>query len=99
MARTVCRFQFAPGPSIEDVEETLLVALYGAEGIHGAARVRLEAGYAVDEKARTLVVDAGTPVGETVVQLFTGYLTREFGEDAFEVERVVADEPAAGVVR
>lgn len=93
MKRIVCRYSFRPDVPMREVEETLHLSLYGAEGIHGAARVRLDAGYAIDEKARTLVVDASTAVGETVVQLFTGYVGREFGEDAFLVERVVSDEP------
>ena len=36
----------------------------------------------------TCVVDAATPVGRTIAQIFTDLLTREFSEDAFTVERV-----------
>jgi hypothetical protein len=42
-------------------------------------------------------VDAATPVGRTIAQIFTGLLSREFGEDAFTVERVTeppAESPA-----
>ncbi len=88
MNRIVCRFTLEPDVLLDDVEELLLLSLYGAEGIHGAARVRLESGYLLDGKTRTLVVDVTTPVGETVVQLFTGYLTRDLGEDSFRVEKV-----------
>lgn len=35
------------------------------------------------------MVDAATAVGKTIAQIFTGLLGREFGENAFTVERVV----------
>ena len=40
------------------------------------------------EKKRACVVDAGTEVGRHIARIFTGFLTREFGEEAFKVERV-----------
>jgi hypothetical protein len=67
-----------------------MLAVLSAEGIHGRARVRLDAAFYLDEKKRACVVDAATPVGQTVAQIFTGLLTREFGEDAFTVERLAA---------
>ena len=95
MTRTVHRFTFEPHVSVEEVEQTLHLALYGAEGLHGAARVRLEARYVVDEKTRTFVVDATTHVGQTVAQLFAGFVLKEYGEDSFHVERVLREEPEA----
>jgi hypothetical protein len=46
------------------------------------------------------VFDAGTPVGRDFNRLFIGFIRREFGEDAFRVERVESKsetpcEPAA----
>jgi hypothetical protein len=34
------------------------------------------------------VIDKGTDVGQHIAQLFTSYITQEFGEDAFRVERL-----------
>ena len=93
--RRVCRFEFGQSVPMEEVEDTLLLAILAAEGVHGQARVRLDAGYHVAEDAHACVVDTSTPVGETVAQVFTGYLIREFGEDAFLVERLDAADPAA----
>lgn len=93
--RRVCRFEFGREVPMEEVEETLLLAVLAAEGVHGQAQVRLDAGYHLAADAHACVVDTSTPVGETVAQVFTGYLIREFGEDAFHVERVVAADLAA----
>lgn len=95
MARQVYRYRFNAKVPLDQAEETLLLAVYAAEGVHGAARVRLEAGYLLDRKTRTCVVEASTPVGETVAQVFTGYLSREFGEDSFQAESVGDDTSAS----
>ena len=89
MKRTVCRYTFEARVPVEEAEATLQLSFFGAEGLYGAARVRNESGYVVDEPTRTFVVDASTEVGETVVRLFTGYATKEFGAGAFRVERIV----------
>ena len=33
-------------------------------------------------------IEAGTPVGRDINRLFLGFVSREFGQDAFRVERV-----------
>ena len=88
MTRNVYRYIFEPAVSLAEVHDSLAMSIFAAEGIHGQAQVRLDAGYAMDEDARACVVDAATPVGLTFAQIFTGLLVRQFGEDAFEVERV-----------
>jgi hypothetical protein len=95
VSRQIHRYRFAPEVDLGQVEETLLLSVYAAEGVHGAAKVRLEAGYHLDEQARACVVDAGTAVGETVSQIFAGFLAREIGEDEFTVERIQAVEAKA----
>lgn len=84
------RYSFTRRVPLREAIESLYLAIFAAEGVHGRAQVRLDAGYAFDEKARTLAVDAGTPVGKTVSQVFTSLLTRQFGEEAFTVEHVAA---------
>ena len=34
------------------------------------------------------MIDAGTPVGRDLNRLFVGFVGREFGADAFTVERI-----------
>ena len=94
MSRDVYRYTFDEKTSLTEVRDSLFLAVFSAEGIHGRAQVRLDAAFCLDEKKRACVVDAATPVGRTVAQIFTGLLTREFGEDAFAVERV-AEPPEA----
>ena len=57
----------------------------------GAAEVRMDGGFLLVEKRRVLVVDATTPVGLSIAKVFTGLVLREFGEDAFRVDRIVDD--------
>lgn len=93
MSRAVYCYAFAEGISLAEVQDSLILATFCAEGLHGRARVRLDAGFHLDEGRRACVVDASTPVGQTVAQIFTGLLIREFGDDAFSVERA-GDRPS-----
>jgi len=54
----------------------------------GARRRRLDASFCLDEKKRACVVNAGTEMGRHIACIFTGFLTREFGEEPFKVERL-----------
>lgn len=88
MTKELYRYTFEAGVSMEDIEASLLLALLAAESLHGEAQVRLDAAHFLDPGKRACVIDAGTPVGRDVNRLFAGFITREFGEDAFQVERV-----------
>lgn len=90
MSEAIYRYSFRQGVPPEEVRYSLLLAALAAEGVHGQSEVRLDAGYHMDEEQRACVVDATTPVGRTISRIFTGLLTREFGEGAFSVERVDA---------
>lgn len=89
------RYSFSKETSLAEVENSLFLAVFSAEGLHGRAQVRLDAAYFMDEKRRACVVDAASAVGKTIAQVFTGLLAREFGDDAFTVERVVGAHQAA----
>jgi len=93
MKPTIYRYTFRNHTPLDEVEASLLLAILAAEGVHGEAQVRLDAGYFLDEKHRVLVVDARTDVGVTVAQIFTSFLLREFGDDAFSIERVPPKKP------
>jgi hypothetical protein len=88
MNREVYRYVFVDSVLLEDVEATLNLALLGVQSLHGESRVRLDARYVFDAEKRAFVIDASTAVGESLNQLFIGYVRQEFGEDAFRVERV-----------
>ena len=86
MERKVYRFTFDDEVPLQDVEESLILSALAAEGLHGQAKVRLFASFCLCEKKRVCVIDVGTEVGLHVALIFTGFLIREFGEDAFKVE-------------
>ena len=93
MTPTIYRFTFKDDVELDDVEGSVLLAIFAAEGVHGRAQVRLDASYLLDAKRRVLVVDGRTPAGRTVAQITTAFLSREFGDDAYAVRRV---SPTAG---
>lgn len=88
MGRDVYKYVFESSIDVTDVEASLLLALLAAESLHGEAQVRLDAAHFLDPAKRACIIDAGTPVGRDVNRLFVGFVTREFGEDAFQVERL-----------
>ncbi len=88
MIKDVYRYGFQPQVPLEEVVASLLLALMATESLHGEAQVRLDAAHYLDPIQRACVIEAGTPVGRDINRLFVGFLRREFGEDAFQVERV-----------
>jgi len=88
MNRELYRYNFTADVPLKDVEESLLLAVLATESLHGRALVRLDASFCLDSKKRSCVVDAATDVGRDIARIFTGFLSREFGEEAFKVERV-----------
>jgi hypothetical protein len=89
MARDVYRYTFPPEVSLEEVEASLLLAVWAVESLHGESQVRLDASHLIDSAKRACVIDAGTPVGRDLNRLFVGYIRREFA-DAFRVKHLAA---------
>ena len=77
---------------MDRARDLVAYAILLSQQVHGEARVRLDCGYAADDRLRALVVDARTKAGQTVAVLFTQLLLNEFGLSAFEVERVAKDD-------
>lgn len=90
MTREVYRYTFALGVPAEEVEASLLLAIWGTQSLHGEVQARLDAAHYLDPRGNSCVIDAGTPVGRDFNRLFLGFLQREFGPDSFRVERVTA---------
>jgi len=91
MSRAVYRYEFVPDVPLEEIEGTLLLAIFAAESVHGESQVRLDAAHHFDLDRHVCVIDTGTAVGRDLNKLFVGFFTREFGPDAFRVERVARD--------
>lgn len=94
MNRKVQRYVFDVSVPAEEVENTLLLAVLAAEGLHGQARVLLDASYSFDAEKHACVIDTESDVGRDICRMFTGFATREFGEAAFSIRRA-DDEPDA----
>ena len=88
MSKEIYKYVFDPSIDMADIETSLLLALLATESLHGESQVRLEAAHAIDAEGRTCVIDARGDVGRDLNRLFVGFVRREFGEDAFRVERV-----------
>lgn len=84
----IYRYTFPPEVPIEEVEASLLLAVLATESLHGETQTRLDAAHFLDLPKRALVIEAGTTVGRDLNRLFAGFLSREFGDDSFVVERV-----------
>jgi hypothetical protein len=92
----IYRYRFGEHMPLDEVEDTLVLALLAAEALHGEAQVQLDAAHAFDAARRTCVIEAGSAVGVDFNRLFTQFLRREFGPDSFRVERVeAAQQPVA----
>jgi hypothetical protein len=99
VTRTIYRFTFDPKAAFDDIEASLLLAVFAAEGLHGAERVRMDASYLLPAKRRVCVIDASTRVGRTITTIFTSFVLRAFGADAVRVERIRKATDAAKAVR
>ncbi len=81
-------FTFEPHVPLVDAEMSLHLAMFAVEGLAGRAQVRLNASYQIDAASRAIRIDGSTRVGQMIARVFTGFLLREYGEDAFCVEHV-----------
>lgn len=88
MTVDVFRFSFSSDVPLDEAEMTLQLATFAAEGLFGSARVRLDFGYHLDPHRHAILIDGTKEAGAAVVKVFVGLLLREFGEDAFRLERV-----------
>ena len=88
MIAQVYKFKFLSGPALREAEKTLLLATVAAEGLHGEARVRMDATYVVDKDLNTIAVDTSSRVGQDIASIFTAYITKELGQGEFMVRRL-----------
>ena len=93
MTAAVYRFTFPEDAPLDQAEMTLHLSIFAVEGLFGAARVRLEFSYFIDEDSRLILVDGTNAVGTMIVRIFTNLLLRELGENGFHVRPVRAEVP------
>ena len=95
MSKTVYRFQFEDDVPLEEAETSLILAIIAAEALHGQPAVRLSLRYLFSEEKRACVIDGDNEVAHQVVLIFTQFLLRQFGDDAFQVTQPLRERPAA----
>jgi len=88
MNHDIYKYEFSFNIPLDEVEQSLALSVLTTESLHGRTRVRLDASFCIDKEKHACIVDAGTEVGRHIASIFTGYLTREFGENTFKVRRL-----------
>ena len=88
MIRDCYQYRFGDGVPLPEAEKWLLLSVLAAESLYGRSPVRLDAAFRLDRQQRSCVVDAASDVGRAIALIYTGFLTHQFGESAFRVERV-----------
>lgn len=88
MNLSLYRYSFGSELTMQDVKETLTVAVLATQCLHGLSQVMLDTRFSVDSKKRRCVVDAGSAVGRDIARIFTGLLSHQYGETAFKVKRI-----------
>ena len=88
MNKTIYHYQIKDGILMSAVKDSLLISIMAVESLFGRSRINLEARFRLEKMNRVCIIDVGTLIGETIARVFTGLLIREFGEQAFKVERM-----------
>lgn len=96
MNSSIYRYMLGDTVPMQDVQDSLLLAILAMECLHGSAQTRLDLVHEFDPKKRVCIIDAATQVGRDLNRLFTGFLQREFGHDSFQVERMPSSDAGAG---
>ncbi|HRR82449.1 MAG TPA: hypothetical protein P5532_12880 [Planctomycetota bacterium] len=94
--RELYRFQFTDEIPHGKIAQRLFLAAINVENLFGEAQMRLDAKFRFDRAARVVEIDRSSEVGRCVAKLFTRYMTKEFGDGCYVVERVT--EPGEAVV-
>ncbi len=87
MNNDVYNYTFLPSLDMTEVQATVTLAILATESLYGEARVHLETRHSFDAEKRTCVIDATGEVGRNLNRLFLGFVSREFGPEAFRVQR------------
>lgn len=88
MRAAVFRYDFQPDVPMDEVEQTIVLALLATESLHGECNVQLAAPHFLDVDHRACIVDGTSRVGIDFNRLLLGFLRREFGPLSFRVRTV-----------
>ena len=88
MPKNFYHFRLDSDIPIEEIEDTLMLALVAVNSLHGLTRVRLDCQFVLDKKRRHVLVDGNTTVGRCFALLLAGYIDYAFGEHRFRFRRI-----------
>lgn len=87
METTHYQFSFATHIPMREIAQTLALAVYAVESIHGKPAMRMESGLQIDRETGNCTISAETYVGEDLARAFAGFLNLTVGEKAYSVRR------------
>jgi len=90
MTSQVVTLTFKESASLEQAEDSAVLASLAASGLYGQPRVRIESGYDVRRTSRELVIQAGSEVGRAIALIAAAFCEREFGAAGFTVSTSTA---------
>lgn len=85
----IYRYVFDSTVHMTEIRDSLRLAILAVESMHGRFRVLRDLAVECDFTRREVIVDGSTEVGRNLSDIFAGYVSREFGDDAFTVAREV----------
>lgn len=90
MTQETYKYRFDQTVPAQDLEDTFMLALLAVESLHSRSRVCMECRFLIDKHNRTCIIHAATTVGRDLACIFTGFVTCEYGERAFRIERIAS---------
>jgi hypothetical protein len=87
MTQDTYQFSFDASVSPEDARGTFMLALVALESLHGKAAVRLDCRFHNDPAAKVFHINSGTPIGNDLAKIFTGFAINAYGYDAVRIRR------------
>lgn len=92
------KYRFDQTVPAQELEDTFMLALIAVESLHGRSRVRMECCFKLDKEDRTCRIDATSQLGSDLARIFTGFATREYGEEAVMINRDIRTERPGNVM-
>ena len=92
MKQEILRCKFSAEIPIVDARNFLLLSILATESIHGHTSVRMNMRFYLDEEKHCCVFDVSNEVGTHASRIFTGFLSEQFGDESFSIEKVEHEE-------
>ena len=71
-------YTFSSAVPLEEVESSLLLALFGTESLHGETSTRLDAAHRFDRSDRQVVIDTQLPLIPTRIQSIAEGISKNY---------------------